>query len=142
MKKLLTGFLVFCSLLVFLHTAAYAQENVYRILSEDGQYLTQLCGACEPGDEYIAQDNRHYRITQVDEAAKTAAAEYIGMASMPDVLLPEEDIIRITVERGKEKYYCIPLEAGTHTRGRGIQQIYDGNEMLNQIILQRKEAIL
>ena len=66
---------------------------------------------------------------------------YSNVFYLLDVLMPENDIIRITVERGKEKYYCIPLETAVPSRGRGVQQIYDGNEMLNQLILQRKEEL-
>ena len=58
-----------------------------------------------------------------------------------DVLMPEEDIIRITVERGKEKYYCIPLGVQNNTRGRTMHQILDSKEMLNRIILERKEEL-
>jgi hypothetical protein len=58
-----------------------------------------------------------------------------------DVLMPEEDIIRITVERGKEKYYCIPLGQQTKIRGRSLHQILDSREMLNRIILERKEEL-
>ena len=63
-----------------------------------------------------------------------------------DVLLPETYIIRIAVERDREKYYCMPLaflEQPTRlTRGRGgTTQFYEGHEMLNQIILERKVEI-
>ena len=62
-----------------------------------------------------------------------------------DVLLPEEDIIRITVERGVERFYCIPggkSSYETQRQQRSIQQIYSGIEMLNQIIQERKETLL
>ena len=78
----------------------------------------------------------------IAEARRELIATYPNVFYLLDVLMPENDVIRITVERGKEKYYCIPLEANTHTRGRGLQQIYDGNEMLNRLILQRKEELL
>jgi hypothetical protein len=78
----------------------------------------------------------------ITEARRELIATYPNVFYLLDVLMPENDVIRITVERGKEKYYCIPLETNTHTRGRGLQQIYDGNEMLNRLILQRKEELL
>lgn len=63
-----------------------------------------------------------------------------------DVLLPEDYIIRITVERGREKYYCIPIisqkDVRQNYRGACEQLIYDSTEMLNQIILERKEKLL
>ena len=78
----------------------------------------------------------------IADARRELIATFSNVFYLLDVLMPEDDIIRITVERGKEKYYCIPIEAGNHTRGRSLQQIYDGNEMLNQLILQRKEELL
>ena len=78
----------------------------------------------------------------IADARRELISIYSNMFYILDVLMPENDIIRITVERGKEKYYCIPLGSAKPTRGRSVQQIYDGTEMLNQIILQRKEALL
>ena len=78
----------------------------------------------------------------IAEARRELIATYPNIFYLLDVLLPENHVIRITVERGKEKYYCIPLETNPYTRGRGLQQIYDGNEMLNQLIRQRKEELL
>lgn len=63
-----------------------------------------------------------------------------------DVLLPETYIIRIAVEREREKYYCMPMNSIEHpsrlSRGRsGVTQFYEGHEMLNQIIIERKVEI-
>lgn len=63
-----------------------------------------------------------------------------------DVLLPENYIIRISVERDREKYYCMPLQTVEHTsrlgRGRNATtQFYEGHEMLKRIILERKAEI-
>lgn len=80
--------------------------------------------------------------TSIADARRELIGTYSNVFYLLDVLLPENDMIRITVERGKEKYYCIPLEVENYSRGRYLQQIYDGNEMLNQIILQRKEELL
>ena len=81
----------------------------------------------------------------IADARRELIRAYSNIFYILDVLLPEEDIIRITVERGKEKYYCIPMDAQAHGiqhRGRSLQQIYDSNEMLNQIIAKRKEELL
>ena len=78
----------------------------------------------------------------IAEARKELIGAYPNLFYLLDVLMPEEDIIRITVERGKEKYYCIPISAQNSTRGRSVQQILDSREMLNRIILERKEEIL
>lgn len=63
-----------------------------------------------------------------------------------DVLLPEDYIIRISVERDREKYYCMPLQTVEQTsrlgRGRNATtQFYEGHEMLKRIILERKAEI-
>ena len=78
----------------------------------------------------------------ITDARRELISVYSNIFYLLDVLLPENDIIRITVERGKEKYYCIPLESMRPTRGRSMHQIYDGLEMLNQLILQRKEELI
>ena len=59
-----------------------------------------------------------------------------------DVMLPENYIIRIAVERGKERYYCMPTSAIEQTtalmRGRrATTQFYEGHEMLKQLICER-----
>ena len=64
-----------------------------------------------------------------------------------DVLLPEDYIIRIAVERDKEKYYCMPLNANAQTSPfgfvqRGTTQFSEGTEMLKKLILERKGEIL
>lgn len=63
-----------------------------------------------------------------------------------DVLLPENYIIRISVERDREKYYCMPMQTVEQTsrlgRGRNATtQFYEGHEMLKRIILERKAEI-
>ncbi len=63
-----------------------------------------------------------------------------------DVLLPENYIIRISVERNREKYYCMPIQSYVQSsylgRGRNATtQFYEGHEMLKRIILERKAEI-
>lgn len=59
-----------------------------------------------------------------------------------DVLLPEDYIIRITVERDREKYYCISLKQTSENRGQECfsrrEMICEGNEKLSQLIQERK----
>lgn len=82
MKKMLVIMLVVCMLAAPL--CARAEEQVYTLLTEDGVRLTRILGSCEAGDEYISGDNTHYRITKVNEEQKTALAERLGPAEMPD----------------------------------------------------------
>ena len=67
-----------------------------------------------------------------------------------DVLLPETYLIQIEVDHSnREKYYCIPIDAtysSTNTirslRGRPATiQFREGNEMLKQLIIERKEKL-
>ena len=77
--------LIALALLLVLGSMPARAENdgdcVYTLLDPQGQMLTQRAGRMYPGDEYIASDNRHYRIASVDDENHTAAAEYIGEAS-------------------------------------------------------------
>lgn len=77
----------------------------------------------------------------IAEARRELLATYPNVFYLLDVLMPENDVIRITVGRGKEKYCCIPLGANANARGRGLRQSFDGNEMLNRLILKRKEEL-
>ena len=74
-----------CLLLALIPSMALAQEKVYTVADEHGNILTRFCGECEAGDEYISQDNHHYRIQTVNPANQTAVAKLIGKADMPDV---------------------------------------------------------
>ena len=58
--------------------AAYSENDgdcIYYLHSTDGEYLTMRAGKMYEGDEYIAGDNRHFRIVQVDDASCAAYAE-------------------------------------------------------------------
>lgn len=83
--------------------------------------------------------------SSISEARKELISIYHNVFYLLDMLLPEEYVIRITLERGKEKFYCIPLSNTsplTSGRGRSTNHFYEGNEMLNQIIAHRKEELL
>jgi len=60
-----------------------ADETPYTLLDAEGNVLTMRGGRIWPGDEYIAGDDRWYRVASVDDAAHTATAEYLGL-SRPD----------------------------------------------------------
>ena len=82
----------------------------------------------------------------ISDARKELLSYHPSLFFLLDVLLPEEDIIRITVERKKEKFHCIPINQTSsyrpQTRGRSACcQIYEGIEALNLIIAARKEEM-
>ena len=60
-------------------------DCLYTLLGPDGAMLTQRGGRMYVGDEYIAGNDMWYRVVSVDDAAQTAAAEYLGSAPEADV---------------------------------------------------------
>jgi transcriptional regulator with XRE-family HTH domain len=89
-------------------------------------------------------------ITEIPDSINEIKAELMRSFNqlfyLLDVLLPENYIIRISVERDREKYYCMPLQTVEQTsrlgRGRNATtQFYEGHEMLKRIILERKAEI-
>ena len=81
----------------------------------------------------------------ISEARKELLRIYPNLFYVLDVLMPEDDIIRITVIRGQEKLHCTPFPrnqtGGFPRRGRSLPNTYDGKEMLDQIIARRKEEL-
>ena len=77
------------------------------------------------------------------EVKKYMIKMYQPMFYLLDVLLPEDYIIKITKERGEERYYCMKIETNANVsymrRGRNATvQFYDGHEMLTRLIEERK----
>lgn len=65
--------------------AAHAEDlseaddsQVWTLLDESGAQLTQRAGTMYIGDEYIASDDRLYRVTGVDTVNHTASAQLLG----------------------------------------------------------------
>ncbi len=55
-------------------------DCVYALTDESGVLLTRRGGRIYVGDEYIAEDDKWYRVVSVDDASCTAVAEYLGSA--------------------------------------------------------------
>lgn len=87
----LTPILLAMMLCALFSTPALAQEIdgdcTYTLYDEQGQMLTMRGGRMYVDDEYIAEDNRCYRIVSVDDAAQTATAEYVGMSEIDPAAL-------------------------------------------------------
>lgn len=60
----------------------YQDDVVYRIYDGNGAYLTSYAGRVYVDDEYIAEDNKLYIMTSVDDAALTATASYLGVETV------------------------------------------------------------
>lgn len=56
-------------------------EPVYTLKDSEGRMLTMRAGRMYVDDEYIAGDNRHYRVVSVDDAGMTATAALIGQST-------------------------------------------------------------
>ena len=84
--------------------------------------LTRYQGQCEKGDEYISGDNKHYRVTEVDESAHTARTELIGDADMPDVgwLDQVADATPVSAVTRKIALYCTHSDE-SYIEGDGTQ---------------------
>lgn len=92
--------------------------------------------------------DRHIRDNpnSINDIKTELLKDFTQLFYLLDVLLPESYIIRIAVERNREKYYCMPIspteQASRFGRGRNaITQFYEGHEMLKQIILERKATV-
>ncbi|MBQ6959818.1 MAG: stage II sporulation protein P [Clostridia bacterium] len=136
MKKLIS--VLFISLLL-LPFAALAQEDetedVYRLLDPLGETVTFFCGTPEPGDEYISGDNRHFRVVQIDPAAKAARMEDLGSFALPDVAWAAETALPVSAVRRAVALYCThsdesyePTDGKSSIEKRG--GIYDVAESL------------
>lgn len=120
---------------------ADADENVWTIYDEDGQYLTSIYGRVYLDDEYISSDNRLYRIIEVDDSRRTAVAQYIGQESLiePDneavatVAQESKRLIGIYSTHSDESY--IPTDgAESKEKDAGI---YDVDEALKKALEER-----
>lgn len=120
---------------------ADADENVWSIYDEDGQYLTSIYGRVYLDDEYISSDNRLYRIIEVDDNKRTAVAQYIGQESLiePDneavatVAQESKRLIGIYSTHSDESY--IPTDgAESKEKDAGI---YDVDEALKNALEER-----
>lgn len=82
-------------LALFLPHTALATENsqsssetndeVYTLFDDGGKVVTRVSGECAVDDEYINEDNQHYRVIEVDEEENTGKVEYLGVVELPDV---------------------------------------------------------
>lgn len=80
-KRMVCVLLAVLTLLTVLTPVAHAQQEggVWTLLAPDGSVLTRIAAAISVGDEYIASDNRSYRVTASDPDSRTATAEEAGM---------------------------------------------------------------
>lgn len=63
-----------------------AQDVVYTIYDESGNYLTSIYGRVYVGDEYITGDDQLYQVISVDDARREAVARYMGPEDMTGLI--------------------------------------------------------
>lgn len=104
--------------------SAKAEDELYTLMDEAGSVLTYYCGVCDTGDEYISQENQHYRVISVDPEKHTATAQHLGEAEMPDVswLTMEESTAVAAVGKRKVALYCTHSDE-SYIEGDGTQSI-------------------
>ncbi len=106
MKKWVVCLLVLCCLPLLSLAEEAAEGKNYHIVSEEGESLTYLSFAPDVGDEYVAGDNRHYKVTAVDHTTLTARAHLEGDYPMPDVQWLKEDARPVSAVRRAVALYC------------------------------------
>ena len=60
-------------------------EKFYTVNLESGEALFSVGGAVYTGDEYIASDNKRYKVMRIDDENYTAVAMYDGDEEMPNI---------------------------------------------------------
>ena len=118
---------------------AQEEDGVYTLLSPGGGTLTQYAGVPDAGDEYISGDNRHYRVTRVDQEACTAQTEFLGEFSLPDVGWLDDDAQPVAAAKKAVALYCthsdesyVPTDGASSIEKRG--GIYDVAECLKKAL--------
>ena len=92
-------------LLIALAAPARAEmdgDAVYTLYDEQGNELTMRAGQMFVGDEYISGDDRLYRVASVDDAQRTARAEYIGPATYDEASATAFASLIARAESGKK----------------------------------------
>lgn len=86
-------------------TAMAEEEMVVRIVTTDGAYLTDVCHDVQPGDEYIAADNRLYEIVEVQSGQ--AVAEYREDAALPSLdWMDADEAVPVSAITRRIALYC------------------------------------
>ncbi|MBR6753699.1 MAG: stage II sporulation protein P, partial [Clostridia bacterium] len=106
MKKALICALLLCLMAIPALAEEGDEQTIYRIVDEQGETVTWYCGQPEVGDEYIAGDNRYFRITGVDNTRRTAQADTLGVYEMPDVSWLYQDALPVASRQKAVAIYC------------------------------------
>ena len=126
-------------------------EKPHNISFLEKYQMTRMSQDMRAIERKIVMDylDRHIRENpdSISDIKNALIADFKQLFYILDVLLPEEYTIIISVERNKEKYFCMPVNANIQTSNfggfsRGIPQFSEGTDMLKKLILDRKGEIL
>lgn len=79
--------------------------SVWRLTSDTGEYLTDICYEPTVGDQYITADNRLFRIVNV--TAYDAVAEEVGIAALPSTeWIDHADAVSVSAVNRRIALYC------------------------------------
>ena len=103
----------------------YASANTkqtYTVYDMSGNYLFSRGTRIFVGDEYVASDNKHYRVTNVSDPDH-CVAQFIGTVTLPDITLSDSRSEYTGVNGASNKTICLYY---THTDESYIK--WDGAE--------------
>ena len=80
--------------------------TVYRLIDGQGSTVTYYAGTPAQGDEYIAGDNAHYRVEEVNEGEKTAFLRSLGTFKLPQVTLSQDEAQPVSALKKAVALYC------------------------------------
>ncbi|MCI5564286.1 MAG: stage II sporulation protein P [Clostridiales bacterium] len=86
--------------------AESGEEAVYRLKNDQDGVVAQIASVPDVGDEYIASDNAHYRVTAVEHTTRSAVVERLGVYEMPDVSWLHEEAQPVSAKRRAVAIYC------------------------------------
>lgn len=126
-------------------------EKPHSISFLEKYQMTRMSSDMREIERKIVMDylDRHIRENpdSISDVKNALMSDFKQLFYILDVLLPEDYKILISVERGKEKYFCMPMNANAPTSSlggapRGITPFDEGASMLKKLILDRKGEIL
>lgn len=129
------GILTTAALLLLPATPALADDwygdeaGCYTVQTDDGQALFSYAGQISIDDEYVAADNRVYRVVQVDDNNRTAVARYVDDWVLDGLA---DSVTNVSAATGQKKIalYCTHSDE-SYVQGDGKANIPDKGGILD-----------
>lgn len=81
-----------------------SSEGYFTVQDEYGQILFRIASVVYIDDEYISEDNKRYRIAEVDEESRRAVAQFVE--DVPSLLLSAETMTDFAANQPTIAIYC------------------------------------